>query len=147
MIKPNITITIIEQTLVQQISCIALFLIVYLIHPTTLHNILTIHNINLSFVVTMSVFMDHNGYDINNFALLRKLNAQHKMVFCRYCKGDHRSTCSKCPYKDTLGATSKNLHEVNQIENGSCVLTRSGTMAIGGGGGSICLIQNLFLFR
>ena len=65
---------------------------------------------------------------------LRKLNAQHKMVSCRYCKGDHWS--SKCPYKDTLGATSINLDEVNQAENGSSVPTVSGTMAMGGGGGS-----------
>lgn len=35
---------------------------------------------------------------------LKKLSSQHKMVSCRYCKGDHWS--SKCPYKDTLGATS-----------------------------------------
>ena len=66
------------------------------------------------------------------------------MVSCRYCKGDRWS--SKCPYKDTIGATSINLDEVNQAENGSSVPTVSGTMAIGGEG-FISLIQDLYLFR
>ena len=41
---------------------------------------------------------------------LRKLGASQKMVSCRFCKGDHWS--SKCPYKDTLGATTNKLEEI-----------------------------------
>ena len=41
---------------------------------------------------------------------LKKLAATNKMVSCRYCKGEHWS--SKCPYKDTLGATSVKLDEI-----------------------------------
>ncbi len=42
---------------------------------------------------------------------LKKLKEQQKgMVTCRICKGDHWTT--KCPYKDTLGATTiKELEE------------------------------------
>lgn len=42
---------------------------------------------------------------------LKKLGAHQKMVSCRYCKGDHWST--KCPYKDTLGATAMKLDELD----------------------------------
>lgn len=42
---------------------------------------------------------------------LKKLKEQQKgMVTCRICKGDHWTT--KCPYKDTLAATTiKELEE------------------------------------
>lgn len=47
---------------------------------------------------------------------LKKLSSQHKMVSCRYCKGEHWS--SKCPYKDSLGATSM-LEEATSSSNPS----------------------------
>jgi translation initiation factor 3 subunit G len=46
---------------------------------------------------------------------LPMIGAQHKMVSCRFCKGDHWST--KCPYKDTLGATNMLDETKNQPEN------------------------------
>ena len=47
---------------------------------------------------------------------LAMIGPQHKMVSCRYCKGDHWS--SKCPYKDTLGATTM-VDETSTISNQS----------------------------
>ena len=46
---------------------------------------------------------------------LKKLKEQQKgMVTCRICKGDHWTT--KCPYKDTLGATTiKELEESGEL--------------------------------
>ena len=46
---------------------------------------------------------------------LRKLKDQQKtMVTCRICKGDHWT--SKCPYKDTLGAsTMKELEDSREF--------------------------------
>lgn len=60
---------------------------------------------------------------------LKKLGSQHKMVSCRYCKGDHWS--SKCPYKDTLGATSM-LEETNNSQT-PADNSISGAQAGGGG--------------
>ena len=41
------------------------------------------------------------------------------MVQCRICKGDHWTT--KCPYKDTLGPTQKELADqlgLTSVDNG-----------------------------
>lgn len=64
---------------------------------------------------------------------LKKLAATNKMVSCRYCKGDHWS--SKCPYKDTLGATSVKLDEIiSQTQTNETAPTTNGPPGIGTGG-------------
>ena len=61
---------------------------------------------------------------------LKKLGTHQKMVSCRYCKGDHWST--KCPYKDTLGATVLKLDEIDP--GPSNVPSTSAEVGSGGGG-------------
>ena len=63
---------------------------------------------------------------------LKKLGSQHKMVSCRYCKGDHWS--SKCPYKDTLGATTM-LEEANNSQ--APADNSNGTQSGGSGVGNL----------
>lgn len=68
---------------------------------------------------------------------LAMIGTHHKMVSCRYCKGDHWS--SKCPYKDTLGATNlidesgTSTHPQNHSDNTSNAIQASVSAGRSGG--------------
>ncbi len=60
----------------------------------------------------MIVFLSLQDLEQTDDDPIKKLKDQAKgMVTCRICKGDHWTT--KCPYKDTLGAST-----LKELEDG-----------------------------